>query len=259
MNNSISFDRAAGYYDQTRPLPEPIATAGSQAILEITGTEARILDVGTGTGRISIPLLERGIDLTGCDISSKMLQRLQEKFPSARIAQADASLLPFPTNSFDVVMTAHLLHLIPAWRQALGEFKRVLKPGGQYLNLKTWEVVGLSVRGSMREFWRGWLATQGVDARLRGVRSSEEFRQELQTTGAQLSEVEVLHYPLKYTINEELGRFQSRVYSDAWDIPDPVFEASIKELQVWTEREYGDFDEPRQDNVRFAIDIARFM
>ena len=37
MNSSRSFDRAASYYDQTRPLPGPIAEAGMQAILEITG------------------------------------------------------------------------------------------------------------------------------------------------------------------------------------------------------------------------------
>jgi hypothetical protein len=63
MNKSRSFDRAAGYYDQTRPWQEPFANAGTQAILDMTGPRARVLDVGTGTGRISVPLLERGLDL----------------------------------------------------------------------------------------------------------------------------------------------------------------------------------------------------
>lgn len=259
MSNSRHFDRAAGYYDQTRPFLEPIATAGSQAIIELTGPDAHMLDVGTGTGRVSIPLLERGVDLIGCDLSAKMLHKLQKKFPSARIAQADACLMPFPTNSFDAVMTAHILHLIPDWRRALREFERVLKPGGHYLNLKTWDVVGASVRGAMREFWRGWLATQGVDARLPGVRANEELLEELHSMGAQLQQLEVLRYSFKYTLREELSRFESRIFSDAWEIPDALFEASMNELRRWLEDQYNDLDEPRADEVRFSIDVARFL
>jgi ubiquinone/menaquinone biosynthesis C-methylase UbiE len=258
MSKSRSFDRAAGYYDQTRPLIEAVAKQGTQAILDITGPGARVLDVGTGTGRISIPLLERGLDLIGCDLSFKMLLRLQEKFPSVRIARADAARLPFPTDHFDAVLTAHVLHLIPSWREALREFRRVLVPGSAYLNLKTWEVVGISIRSQMREFWRSWLEARGVNARLQGVRDHAEFLQELQSTGTQLTEVEVVRYPLIYTLREELSRFESRIYSDSWEVPDAIFDASLKELRTWVDNEYGDLDQTREDEVRFAIDVARF-
>src|SRR4030095_10096221 len=179
MNTSRSFDRAANIYDQTRPLLEPIAKHGLQAILDLAGPQARILDVGTGTGRISIPLLERGVDLVGCDISSRMLKRLQEKFSTACIAQADASRLPFPNGHFDVVLTVHVMHLIPPWREALREFRRVLVPGGLYLNVRTWDPVGINIRARMREFWRAWLDSQGVDARPTGIRDGSEFLPEL--------------------------------------------------------------------------------
>ena len=258
MNSSRSFDRAADIYDQTRFLFEPIATHGVQAILELIGPSARVLDVGTGTGRISVPLLERGVDLIGCDLSVKMLRRLQEKLPSARIAQADASLLPFPTAHFDFVMTVHVLHLIPPWREALREFKRVLKPEGAYFNVKTWEAVGTSMRGEIREFWRSWLKAHGVNAYLTGVQRNAESLPELQSLGAQVTELEVIRYPLKFTLREELERFASRVYSDAWDVPDLLFETSIQELRTWASHEYGDLDQPRADEVRFVIDLARF-
>ena len=260
MNTSRSFDRAANIYDQTRPLLEPIATHGLQAILDITGPKARILDVGTGTGRISIPLLERGVALIGCDLSAKMLMRLQEKFPSARIAQSDASRLPFPTASFDFLLTVHVMHLIPPWREALREFRRVLAPGGggAYLNVKTWEPVGISVRGQIREYWRRWLETQGVDARLTGVRDDAEFLSELRRLGAHLTEMEVIRYPLTFTLREELERFASRVYSDTWNIPDAIYDASLKELRAWADREYGGLDQKMEDEVRFVIDVARF-
>jgi len=258
MNSSRSFDRAASFYDQTRPLFESLAQQGIQAILDITGPSARTLDVGTGTGRISIPLLERGLDLIGCDLSSKMLMRLQEKFPSARIAQSDASALPFPSACFDIVLTAHVLHVIAPWREALREFRRVLKPGGTYLNVRTWGTVGISIREQMRLHWRRWLESQGVNANLPGVQGNAEIQQELQSLGAQLTEVEVLRYPLKFTLREELERFASRIYSDSWEIPDAIFEASLEELRSWVEHEYSSLDQQLQDEVQFTIDVARF-
>jgi SAM-dependent methyltransferase len=258
MSNSRSFDRAADFYDKTRPLAEPAARPGIQAILDITGPRARVLDVGTGTGRTSLPLLERGLDLIGCDLSSKMLMRLREKFPSARIAQADAASLPFPSSHFEFVMTVHILHLIPPWRDVLREIWRVLKPGGAYLNVKTWGSAGVSIRERLRIFWRDWLETEGFNAHNPGLQDQTEFVKELGSLGAQLSEVEVMRYPLTFTLREELERFASRIYSDSWDIPNPVFDASMKELRTWVEGEYGDLEGPREDEVRFAIDIARF-
>jgi len=256
--NSLSFDRAAGIYDQTRPLPEPIAKHGIQAILDLMGAGARVLDVGTGTGRISVPLLERGADLIGCDISSKMLMRLQEKFPSARIAQSDASHLPFSAAQFDDVLTVHVMHLISPWREALREFRRVLKPAGAYLNVRTWATVGTSVREQMRVFWRGGLKAKGVDIGLPGVLDHEELLQELRVLDARLTEVEVVHYHLTFTLHEELERIASRSYSDTWNISDAVLDASLQELRAWLHHEFGDLDQQHEDEVRFVIDVARF-
>jgi len=259
MNNSRSFDRAADYYDKTRSLPEPVATRGIQAVLDITGPRAYVLDVGAGTGRISIPLLERGLDVIGCDLSSKMLMRLREKFPAARIAQADASYLPFPSAHFEFVLTVHILHLIPSWRDVLREIWRVLVPGGTYLNVKTWGSSGASIREQLRIFWQDWLERQGWNAHNPGLQDHAEFVQELKTLGAHLKQVDVLHYPLSFTLCEELERFESRIYSDSWDIPNPLFDASMKALRTWVEHEYEDLDQPREDDVSFAIDAARFQ
>ena len=258
MTNSRSFDRAASFYDQTRPLFDSIATRGIQAILDITGPGARVLEVGAGTGRISIPLLEQGLDLIGCDLSSKMLRRLQEKYPSAPNVQSDACALPFPDAHFMFVLTVHVLHLIPSWREVLREIQRVLAPGGAYLNVTTWGSTGDSTRERLRLHWRDWLGAQGVNAGNPGIQSREQVVTELQSLGAQLTEVEVLRYPLVFTLGEELERFASRTYSDSWEIPDPLFEASMEELRTWAGNEYDDLKEQRQDEVRFSIDIARF-
>lgn len=258
MSDSLSFDRAAGYYDQTRALPEAVVQQGVRAILEIAGAGARILDVGTGTGRVSIPLLEGGADLVGCDLSLPMLRRMQEKLPAARILQADGFRLPFPTARFDAVLTVHVVHLIASWQEALREFQRVLRPGGVYLNVRTYAHAGDSVREQMRLFWRGWVEAHGAPIHKPGVRDYQKFLDELSTLGAALREVDVVHYSLPYTLREEMERFRLRMYSDAWHIPDEVHEASMRELESWVEQKYGDWDARREDEVRFVIDVGEF-
>lgn len=258
MNTSQSFDHAASIYDQTRLLPEPTATHGIQAILDITGPDAFLLDAGTGTGRIGIPLLQRGARLLGCDLSMKMLRRLQEKLPSSRFAQADASLLPFPANSFDAVLTVHVLHLVGPWRETLREFRRVLKPDGKYLNIRTYEPVSDSIRQQARDFWRSWLKAQGTDVRQPGVQSRTEVLQELRKMGASVTEVEAVRYTHPYTLREELERYHSRVYSEMWKIPDDIFAASLRELRTWILKKDLSLDEPIEDEVRFVIDVAGY-
>jgi ubiquinone/menaquinone biosynthesis C-methylase UbiE len=237
---------------------EPIAKYGIPAILDILGPKARILEAGAGTGRISIPLLERGVDLIGCDLSSKMLHRLQEKSPSARIVQVDATHLPFPSAHFDNVLTVHVLHLIPSWREVLREFRRVLISGGAYINAKTWASVGNPVGDQLRTHWREWLAEHGESGQHPGVQDNDQLFQELRSLGAEVKEVEVVRFSDSYILREELDRFAARTYSYTWDIPESIFDPSVRELRGWAEGQFGGLDQEITDEVRFAMDVARF-
>ena len=258
MNTSRSFDQAANFYDKTRPLVDVTADQGMQSLLDAAGPAARILEVGTGTGRISIPLMERGADLVGCDLSVKMLARQREKYPSARLVQSDAVFLPFPSKHFDAVLTVHVMHLIGPWREALREFRRVLKAGGALLNVRTYEDVGSSIHATIRDHWRGWLKTQGVDTRHPGAQNLDEIKDELRSLGARLQEVEVIRFTHRYTLSTELSQYEGRIYSNTWSVPEPIYQASLEELRSWIVREYGDLDQEREDMSRFVFDIACF-
>src|SRR5512136_1429655 len=157
---SRSFDRAADYYDQTRELPEPIATDGLPALLQRIAPHGKILDVGTGTGRISVPLLRLGADLTGIDLSLNMMGKLRQKYPAAHLAQADASRLPFRARQFDAVLTTHVMHLIGPWREALREYRRVLKPGGVYIDSTQWHDKTSPLR-LIHDHWHMLIEAQG--------------------------------------------------------------------------------------------------
>lgn len=258
MTASRSFDCAANVYDQTRDLPESVATHGLPAILEQAGLNALILEVGTGTGRISIPLLERGANLIGCDLSAKMMARQREKYPAAQVAQADAARLPFASRQFDALLTVHVIHLVGPWREALGEFRRVLRPGGVYIN--PWGgPAGDSADERLRAFWWSRVEVRGFSRRRPGVQSREELLDELRALGATLAEIDVTRYSNPLAPRKVIEAIAARVYSDTWDIPDDILEATLSELREWAAREYGDVDRVVQQERRFVLDVARFQ
>jgi 2-polyprenyl-3-methyl-5-hydroxy-6-metoxy-1,4-benzoquinol methylase len=67
-----------------------------------------ILDVGCGYGRIALPLLKKGYDIYGIDLSKKYITELKKNLSTAnlkaRFRVADMCDLPFADASFDVVL-----------------------------------------------------------------------------------------------------------------------------------------------------------
>lgn len=257
-SSSLSFDRAASYYDQTRDLPEPVAAQGIPAILALAGVGARILEVGAGTGRIAVPLLKLGADWFGCDLSPKMMERLRLKAPAARLAQADAAHLPYPAASFDALLTVHVMHLVGPWREALREYRRVLKTGGVYLNAHT-ELVGETPRFHMRGVFREHLAALGYVDQRPGVRDDADLYTELIATGAVLRHVDAVVYTEPAdTARAALADLAARTNSYTWDIPDDVFAAALAATERWAAAEFPDLDAPFVRQARFVIDVATF-
>jgi SAM-dependent methyltransferase len=92
--------------------------------------EARILDVGCGTGRSRQIYAGRSGSYAGVDLSFGAL-RVARAEGDATWSRADACRLPFADGSFDLVAWSSVLHHIPDRRSALREGLRVLRPGGR--------------------------------------------------------------------------------------------------------------------------------
>ena len=258
---SLSFDRAAGYYDQTRGLPEPLASIGIQAVLDhlqvSAGRGARLLEVGAGTGRISVPLLGRGANLFGCDLSSKMLARQQAKWPGARLAQADATALPFGAAQFEGVLTVHVLHLIGHWQGALREIRRVLRPGGAYVN--SWSPpTDREVDNDIRDHWHALVEARGARWRRPGVQNRAELVAELTHMGAAVEEVRVVPMTSTVTPQSVIESIAGRLYSDTWDVPEEIMQPTVAELRQWAKRTYGDLGQALSVERLFTLDVVRF-
>jgi ubiquinone/menaquinone biosynthesis C-methylase UbiE len=93
------------------------------------------LDVGCGTGFLSLELAGRGHRVTGIDFAPQMLAEARKKAAAQGLAvrceEGDAEQLRFAAGSFDLVMTRHVLWTLPHPEQAMDEWIRVLRPGGR--------------------------------------------------------------------------------------------------------------------------------
>lgn len=97
----------------------------------------RILDVGCGTGELSLLLAGMGHKVTGIDLSDEMLSVAISKAKASRLraqfVTGDAESLNFDDESFDAVINRHLLWTLPHPDSALREWKRVLTKVGRVI------------------------------------------------------------------------------------------------------------------------------
>ena len=134
------YDRKSRHYDD---LLEPLERRARLLGLDRAGIKPldRVLEVAVGTGATLVEIARRldpGNVVQGVDLSPGMLQRAREKAQTAGLRNielrgGDARRLPFPDETFDVLYNSYMLDLIhladmPA---VLGEFQRVLRPGGR--------------------------------------------------------------------------------------------------------------------------------
>ena len=110
-----------------------------QAIARALGDQplGRLVDIGTGTGRMIQLFAGQADGAIGIDKSSEMLRLARVKLEAADVQaslrQGDMYALPLPDGSADVVLLHQVLHYAHAPAQAIGEAARLLSPGGRLL------------------------------------------------------------------------------------------------------------------------------
>ncbi len=116
-------ERGRGYHGMIDDLE--VAVAGPLA------RNARVLEVGCGTGLILERLGAVATSAVGLDLSPGMLRAARAR--GLDVVQGLATALPFADESFDLVCSFKVLAHVPDIRMALGEMARVCAPGGTVL------------------------------------------------------------------------------------------------------------------------------
>jgi ubiquinone/menaquinone biosynthesis C-methylase UbiE len=129
---------------------EPVGTPEYQAWVSVIqsalpASPARVLDVATGTGFAALIAAAGGHHVTGIDLAEPMLEVAREhtrqRALDIEFALGDALQPPFPPESFDIVMSRHLLWTLRQPEVAFENWRRLLRPRGFVLAIDgLWEL-----------------------------------------------------------------------------------------------------------------------
>ncbi len=124
---------------------------------ELLPSAGRVLDAGCGVGRpVSQFLAKKGFDVTGVDISSRMVELARENVPEATFIQKNIATLDFPANSFDGIICVYTLWHIPRELHSsiIENFHRLLRENGiLVINTGVYESEGMSKFFGERMLW----------------------------------------------------------------------------------------------------------
>jgi SAM-dependent methyltransferase len=123
------YDSMADEYDATR---ESATQQEIDALARSLEGRRTVLDVGVGTGRFAKPLSELGFEVTGMDVSRRMLMKAREK-GLRDLLLGDAYRMPFRDKSFDAAIIIHVLHVVVDWVTVMQDLGRVTK--GQVMSI----------------------------------------------------------------------------------------------------------------------------
>lgn len=232
---SVSFDRIADSYDETRGGLERGGMLAAWLASHL-GPGA-VAEVGVGTGAVALPLDRLGHRAMGFDLSLPMLRRAQERL-GARVAQADGYHLPLRDRAVPNVAIVWVLQLVPDLDGVLAEARRVLMPGGRLLVVPAGGQTDEDDIGAI---------LHPMHQALRPSRDRpEQVIAAARRVGLRLVAHTVGHSDVWHTSPAEQVRgIEARTWSSLWDVP-PDRWVAVVEPALAALRALPDPDRPRE-------------
>lgn len=207
-----------------------------------------LLEIGVGTGRVSLPLHNSGYETTGIDVSRNMLARAKKKrLPSLLLASGNQ--VPFKEKSFDGTLTAHVLHVVDDPIAVMKEAGRVSRVGLFALVRKLNEGQR-SENEERRERFRRIAEKYGWNSYL--THPARYFRREQEIMARYPPDdlVVVSHTVITRSIEETIARFEKGGFRFTLSMPKGMRKEIVKEMrenaQDWTSR-------PREEIYQVAL------
>lgn len=135
MKIKSSFSKKAATYDSQSFIQKEVNNRLIERLGLIKHQKSKILDIGSGTGRLSQDIEEKypSASVTSMDISYEMLQVHKKKNHNARCIAGNAENPPFKLSSFDTILSSLTLHWCTIDSNLFLNFSNLLKPSGLLL------------------------------------------------------------------------------------------------------------------------------
>ena len=126
------WQKTARHYTRSMDRSAPLYAAVCERIRPHLSRDMNVLELACGTGQLSFPLSPYVRLWEATDAAPAMIQEAKKRIGSSRLhfSVQDAAHLPYAPESFDAVVIANALHILPEPDRVLREIQRVLKPGG---------------------------------------------------------------------------------------------------------------------------------
>jgi len=195
-----------------------------------------ILDVGCGTGELSILFAEMGHEVTGIDISRKMLEVAKTKAKACKAGitfeERDAENPRYAAASFDIVFNRHLLWTLPNPELAVENWKKVLRNGGGIVIIDgVWDNGSLRSRVRMTVSDLLKLLVERKDPQKGHGRYSEELKASLPNFGG--APLEKVKGYLSSTGFEKIRTFDLKDVREAQKENMPLSERIVRSYQYY--------------------------
>lgn len=252
----FDFETQASSFDDRAGLGRELAAKGADAIVRRVGTEARVVEIGAGTGEIGVELAARLPRYVGLDSSPSMLEVFRQRAgtpPELLAADADRSW-PIESGSVDAVFFGRVVHLLDPGH-VLDELVRVAHQRGLVVLLgRRARDEHAPAERSRREMHR-LLTARGLVPR-----STAPFLDALVARGASPAPPEV--------VGRRAARSSYRRILDGWRnksglaglaLPRDVRDEVLDDLEKWA-RALGPLDaevETEETYVLEALELAR--
>ena len=253
--NEMSYVEVAPIYNEINNIPLEAAEALGKSVAAIVGEGARILDLGAGAGRISVPIAAN-TKMIALDIEHHM-QLASKNLAAERNIPIMNSVgtilkLPFADNTFDAVITTNVFHQVDCWRCAVREAKRVMKPGGTF-------IIGRdildpsSIASQLRTASR--MMTAGINSDMMPTDAAGPALFEfIKKQGGKIGEeVTACAWTEQTSGRQILEKMRQGLHNETWSLSKDDLEQLMEELVPWAEDEFDNLDEVQEVQWSFGI------